>query len=203
MTKTQKQLQSEQTRQQIIDTAARLFASRGFDGTSMSDLASAAGLTKGAFYHHFESKDALFFAVVQSVQEKWVNAVGYEVMQATNALDQIMILLTNHAQLLRKEPTLCLVMHGLTAEMEEANPSFLTALHDVYKGMIAFIQELLQTGQAQQQVRSDIDAQLMAVNLVGLLRGVSCFGVLDDIGLDCVVVINGLKPVLFEGLRPR
>jgi hypothetical protein len=137
------------------------------------------------------------------VQEKWVNAVGYDVMQATNALDQIMILLTNHAQLLRQEPTLCLVMHGLTAEMEEANPNFLTALHDVYKGMIAFIQELLQNGQAQQQVRSDIDAQLLAVNLVGLLRGVSCFGVLDDIGLDCVVVINALKPVLLEGLRPR
>ena len=69
--------------------------------------------------------------------------------------------------------------------------------------MIAFIQELLQNGQAQQQVRSDIDAQLMAVNLVGLLRGVSCFGVLDDMGLDCVVVINALKPVLLEGLRPR
>ena len=122
MSKTQKQLQSEQTRQQIIDTAARLFASRGFDGTSMSDLAAAAGLTKGAFYHHFESKDALFFAVVQSVQEKWVNAVGYEVMQATNALDQIMILLTNHAQLLRKEPTLCLVMHGLDRRNGRGQP---------------------------------------------------------------------------------
>lgn len=203
MTKTQKQLQSEQTRQQIIDTAARLFASRGFDGTSMSDLAAAAGLTKGAFYHHFESKDALFFAVVQSVQDKWVNAVGTEVMQAPHALDQIMILLTNHARLLHQEPTLCLVMHGLTAEMEETNPGFLTALHEVYQGMIGFIQELLQRGQAQQQVRTDVDAQLMAVNLVGLLRGVSCFSVLGDMGLDCVAVIEALKPVLLEGLRPR
>ncbi len=203
MTKTQKQLQSEQTRQQIIDTAARLFASRGFDGTSMSDLAAAAGLTKGAFYHHFESKDALFFAVVQSVQDKWVNAVGTEVMQTSHALDQIMILLTNHARLLRQEPTLCLVMHGLTAEMEETNPGFLTALHEVYQGMIGFIQELLQRGQAQQQVRTDVDAQLMAVNLVGLLRGVSCFSVLGDMGLDCVAVIEALKPVLLEGLRPR
>jgi hypothetical protein len=42
----------------------------------------------------------------------------------------------------------------------------------------------------------------MAINMVGLLRGVSCFGVLDEMGLDCIAVINALKPVLIEGLRP-
>lgn len=203
MLKTQKQLQSEQTRQQIIDTAARLFASRGFHGTSMSDLASAAGLTKGAFYHHFESKEALFFAVVQSVREKWGKAVGYDVLQAQDALDQMMVLLDKHARLLRKEPTLCLVMHGLTAEMEDANPTFLEALHSVYQEMIAFIEGLLKNGQARQQVRDDIDARLTAINIVGLLRGVSCFGVLEAMGLDCTIVINALKPVLLDGLRPR
>jgi len=201
MTKNQKQLQSEQTRQLIIDTAARLFASKGFHGTSMSDLASAAGLTKGAFYHHFESKDALFFAVVQSVREKWEYAVGIEVVQSQNALDQVMILLTKHAQLLRREPTLCLVMHGLTAEMEETNPGFLEALHSVYSDMIGFIEQLIRNGQAQGQIRADVDARLMALNIVGLLRGISCFGLLNEMGLDCIQVIDALKPVLLDGLR--
>ena len=203
MARTQQQSQSAQTRRQIIDTAARLFASRGFYGTSMSELAAATGLTKGAFYHHFEDKDALFFAVVQSVREKWQNAVGREVVQAQDALDQIVILLDNHARLLRKEPTLCLVMHGLTAEMEDTNPSFLVALQKVYMDMISFIEELIKNGQARQQVRGDVDARLVAINIVGLLRGVSCFGILGEMGLDCVMVINALKPVLLDGLRPR
>jgi AcrR family transcriptional regulator len=203
MIKTQKQFQSEQTRQQIIDAAARLFASKGFNGTSMSDLASATGLTKGAFYHHFENKDALFFAVIQSVREKWRDAVGIEVAQAHNALDQIMILLDNHARLLRQEPTLCLVMHGLTSEMEDTNPSYLAALQSVYGDMIAFIEGIIRTGQAMRQVRDDVDARLIALNIVGLLRGVSCFGILGDMGLDCVRVIDALKPVLLDGLRAR
>jgi AcrR family transcriptional regulator len=201
MTRNQKQLQSEQTRQLIIDTAARLFASKGFHGTSMSDLASAAGLTKGAFYHHFENKDALFFAVIQSVREKWEHAVGIEVIQSQNALDQVMILLTKHAQLLRREPTLCLVMHGLTAEMEETNPGFLEALHSVYGDMIGFIEGLIRNGQARGQIRADVDARLMALNIVGLLRGVSCFGLLSDMGLDCETVIDAVKPLLLDGLR--
>lgn len=202
MAKNQKQLQSEQTQQLIIDTAARLFASRGFNGTSMSDLASAAGLTKGAFYHHFENKEALFFAVIQSVREKWQKAVGIEVFQTQNALDQLMILLSKHAQLLRREPTLCLVMHGLTAEMEATNPSFLAALQSVYVDMIGFIEELIRNGQTHGQIRADVNPRLIALNIVGLLRGVSCFGLLGEMGLDCIEVIDSLKPVLLDGLRP-
>ena len=202
MSKNQKQLQSEQTQQHIIDTAAKLFASRGYNGTSMADLAAAAGLTKGAFYHHFASKEALFFAVIQSVREKWQNAVGIEVVQSQNALEQIMILLTQHARLLRREPTLCLVMHGLTAEMEESNPELLAALQSVYRDMIAFIEDVIRSGQAQGQIRADVDARLIALNIVGLLRGISCFGLLGEMGLDCVQVIDALKPVLVNGLRP-
>jgi AcrR family transcriptional regulator len=203
MHQTQKQLQSEQTRQQIIDTAAPLFAGKGFHGTSMSDLTAATGLTKGAFYHHFESKDALFFAVVQSVQQKWQNAVGQEVLQVQNALDQLAMLLSSHARLLRKEPTLCLVITGLTAEMEDNNPGYVAALHGVYTALITFVEGIVQGGQATGQVRRDVDARLIAVNIVGLLRGVSCFGVLNDMGLDCEIVIRGVQPVLLDGLRPR
>jgi AcrR family transcriptional regulator len=41
------------------------FGRKGFYSTSVADLAQATGLTKGVLYHHFENKDALFFAVVQ------------------------------------------------------------------------------------------------------------------------------------------
>jgi AcrR family transcriptional regulator len=205
MTQNQKQLQSEQTRHRIIDTAVRIFARKGFHGTSMADLASAANLTKGAFYHHFESKDALFFAVVESVQEKWRDAVEHEVLQAENPLDQLMALLNSHAQLLHKEPTLCLVITSLTAEMEDngSASNFVAALHGVYSTLIGFIEDIIRRGQAQGQVRGDVDARLIALNIVGLLRGVSCFGVLSDMGLDCEMVIHAVSPVLLDGLRAK
>jgi TetR/AcrR family transcriptional regulator, cholesterol catabolism regulator len=47
----------EQTRQALIDAAVRLFGERGFHGTSVQELVDAAGVTKGAFYHHFGSKE--------------------------------------------------------------------------------------------------------------------------------------------------
>lgn len=44
-------------------TAAQLFRDRGFDATSVSDVARALGLTKAGLYHHFESKEALLFEI--------------------------------------------------------------------------------------------------------------------------------------------
>jgi len=52
--------QREQTRQRILDSAARLFALRGFDAVGLDDLMADAGLTRGAFYHHFRTKTEVY-----------------------------------------------------------------------------------------------------------------------------------------------
>jgi len=44
---------------ELLDTAMRLFASKGYDNTSISDVIAAVGVSKGAFYHHFTSKEEL------------------------------------------------------------------------------------------------------------------------------------------------
>jgi len=51
--------QAEENRKTVIDVASRLFRERGFDGVGLSELMAAAGLTHGAFYKQFASKDAL------------------------------------------------------------------------------------------------------------------------------------------------
>jgi AcrR family transcriptional regulator len=52
----------------ILEGARRLFAANGFDGTSIDDIAEAAGVAKGAVYHHFASKEAVFLRVLEDVQ---------------------------------------------------------------------------------------------------------------------------------------
>src|SRR5258708_31755469 len=54
------------TRAEILDHAARLFRLRGHAGTNIDDIMLAAGLTRGAFYAHFKSKDDLFAETVRA-----------------------------------------------------------------------------------------------------------------------------------------
>jgi AcrR family transcriptional regulator len=62
-------VQAEQTRQQILDTAQRLFAELGYDATSLQMIADEMGLTKAAVYYHFRAKsDILHAAMLPGIQ---------------------------------------------------------------------------------------------------------------------------------------
>lgn len=70
---------SDTTRAAILDAAHGLFVARGYAETSTPDIVAAAGLTRGALYHHFEDKRALFRAVA----EREAGAVAARIEQAT------------------------------------------------------------------------------------------------------------------------
>jgi AcrR family transcriptional regulator len=200
--KTQKQIQSEQTRQRIIQAATRLFARKGFYGTSIAHLAQAVGLTKGALYHHFENKDAIFFAVIASARDDWNREVARDVVQGEDAITRLSILLDEHTRRLDENDMLCLVLSSLMAEMEDANPGYATVIQEMYAELIGFIERIVQKGQAAGEIRSDLDARLLASSIVGVLRGIGCYPVLGQVGADRMAMTEMLKQMLFEGLRP-
>jgi AcrR family transcriptional regulator len=73
--KSRREMYSDATRAALLDEATRLFAERGFAGTSLEDVASACQVTRGAVYHHFAGKQALFEAVLDGQETKAVAEV--------------------------------------------------------------------------------------------------------------------------------
>lgn len=65
------QQRSEETRTKIIESAIKLFSNRGFNASSVDDICAEAGISKGAFYHHFETKQALFLALL----DRWLHSI--------------------------------------------------------------------------------------------------------------------------------
>lgn len=75
MTTTRRTRQAAATREVIVTEARTLFAERGYGGTSIDDILERAGVARGALYHHFDSKQAVFEAVYQQVHDEIVNRV--------------------------------------------------------------------------------------------------------------------------------
>jgi AcrR family transcriptional regulator len=68
--KGKKAMQGAATRQALLDAACALFGERGYSATSIDDVAHAANVTKGAFYHHYDGKQELFAGVYEQVKRE-------------------------------------------------------------------------------------------------------------------------------------
>jgi|SRR5215208_945333 len=69
------QQRSEETHTRIIESAIKLFSNRGYNKASVADVCAEAGISKGAFYHHFESKQALILTVLDGWLQTIDNAI--------------------------------------------------------------------------------------------------------------------------------
>jgi AcrR family transcriptional regulator len=84
-----KRLSADRRREQLLEVALRLFATSGFNATTMDEIAEAAGVTKPLLYQHFDSKRALYLELVDSVAESLLDAIGKAVAEADGPRQQV------------------------------------------------------------------------------------------------------------------
>jgi AcrR family transcriptional regulator len=82
------QQRSEETRQHILEAALKRFANHGYNAASVDDICTEAGVSKGAFYHHFPTKQALFLALLNG----WLDSIdaGFEAVQGATVPETLM-----------------------------------------------------------------------------------------------------------------
>ena len=129
-------------RDRILDAAMQVFRRHGFQRSSIEQTAEAAGLTRQALYHHFESKQALFRAVIEHVHEGAVAAELAAVSAAENAGSGLADIL----------------IAGLTARMKE----FIASFDGSPQGEEIFSEHLLQARDLYQKYAAHYAAQLAA-----------------------------------------
>lgn len=81
-----------QTKEAILENAISLFAQKGYAGTSMADLADHLGLSKAAIYHHFENKEALFHALVDSLADDMERLLEVHESESPSTFDRLNLL---------------------------------------------------------------------------------------------------------------
>jgi AcrR family transcriptional regulator len=83
---TRRAAQGQATRDHLVMVATRLFGEQGYDGTSIEDVLGAAGVSRGALYHHFAGKEALFVACLQLVEGRMTEGLLELIADAPTAV---------------------------------------------------------------------------------------------------------------------
>ncbi|MGH7837229.1 MAG: TetR/AcrR family transcriptional regulator [Candidatus Binataceae bacterium] len=82
-------IRQDNRRAKLLDAAAKFFSERGFHGTSMRDIAKAAGMLSGSIYYHFDSKEEMLLAVYEEGLRRVEDTVDRAVVDATEAWNRL------------------------------------------------------------------------------------------------------------------
>src|SRR3954465_559376 len=106
-------------RQQILDTAAGLFAARGFHGGSVAELGAACGISGPALYKHFPSKDAMLAEMLVEISEELLRVARGRVDASSDAGSALQGLVSWHVDFALRQKPLIVVQDRDWASLPE------------------------------------------------------------------------------------
>lgn len=151
--------------ERILAAAAALFSERGFDAVSVNDIAERAAVSKANVFHHFQSKNALYLAVLRDacrdsterLQRLGVDSGALAVRLADFAESQL-------KQMLEQSDVSRLVLRELLKDGERRGREL---AERVYGDNFAKLVDVLRGGQARGELRADVDPAMVATLLIG------------------------------------
>lgn len=192
----------QETRRRILDTAARVFAERGYLGTSLNELIKETGLAKGGFYFHFASKEALALACLQDRQEQWIGKVMAAAMQHERAIDQLTSIPHTLCDVYDQDPSFRCV-GKLSMELMENYPDLAPQVRPAMTAWVRLTSELLRRAQSEGDVRPELDpdtvAEVAVAGVVGVQEMANCLSA----GQDFRRRIDAFVPFLLDAISTR
>jgi AcrR family transcriptional regulator len=193
------QERSLETRASIVDAAVTLFANKGYDATGVAEICTAAGVSKGAFYHHFPSKQAVFLAIL----EDWLTALDMQLEQKLAESKDIPSGLVEMATITRDIFSAAgghLAMFIEFWSQSLHDPEVWKATVDPYRRYTQLFSGYIQRGIDEGSLRP-VNPDAAARMIVGLAVGTLAQGLMDPDSTDwgdtaissMEMIINGLK----------
>ena len=163
---------AERTKQFIIEKTGPVFNKKGFTGTSLNDIISVTGLTKGSIYGNFESKDEVALAAFDYNFELVVAHIRKKMEARTSIIDRLLVYPETYRNFL-KTPFLlngCPVANTST-EADDTHPLLKEKAANAMLFWRSSIERQLKVGIENRELKADINIQEVTSVLVGLIHG--------------------------------
>src|SRR5215467_10794620 len=160
-------MNSKKAKKSVFEVAAEVFHRKGYDNTSMSDVAEAAGLTKAGLYHHVSSKESLLFTVLDSGLDFTESYVMKPLESIADPLDRLKTMIDLHLRLVLEERNL--EVTGLLHECKTLSPGDRARIDKRKKEYVRMTTKLISDVVEQFDIK-DVNPKLAAFALLGMLN---------------------------------
>jgi TetR/AcrR family transcriptional repressor of nem operon len=182
--------QAAHNRERIVETAARLFREKGFDGIGVADLMKAAGLTHGGFYGHFASKEALLGEAAGRALDG--AGEGWQALMDRHADDPLGAVVRSYLSTAHRDtPGLGCAVAALGADIARAGPAVREAATARTRAQLDLLAGAAPGGSGEERRRRAIATYAAMIGAMVLARVVSDPALSDEI---LAAVIASLDP---------
>lgn len=160
----------DQSLARILDAAARVFATKGYWNSTLEEVATVAGFTKGAVYYHFKSKEHLLLKVLETIETRSIDATIEGVRHRGGSPSQQLASFVKHqTQWAAKHPEDLAVMILVSVEVSRAKSKVKSLMFRIYRKLGGFLETIIDAGKSTgefttQQNTKDIVLYLEAVH---------------------------------------
>jgi AcrR family transcriptional regulator len=156
------------SRQEILRTAARLFQQRGYDATSMNDVAAALKLSKGGLYHHFQSKDEILFEIMNHAMEITEERVLAPVRAVADPEERLRTLIRLHIEVVLspRDREITVMLH----ENHPLAPNLRKRINGRKKEYVHFMENLIAEVQRARRAKASVSPRAAAFALLGMIN---------------------------------
>jgi TetR/AcrR family transcriptional repressor of nem operon len=162
---------SERTRERLLQAAAREIYRSGFQSASLDTILAVAGVTKGALYHHFDSKEALGHAVVEEIIAPDVHGKWVRPLQSGKDPVDTLIGAVQSIPVRPGDVRGGCQLNNLAQEMSPLDAGFRKRLARIFDAWREAVASILREGQANGRVRRDVEPADAAALLIAMVEG--------------------------------
>ncbi|MGC4099945.1 TetR/AcrR family transcriptional regulator [Ferruginibacter sp.] len=163
---------AEQTRAFIIEKTAPLFNTKGYEGTSMSDMTAATGLTKGSIYGNFANKDEVALAVFDHNLQKVENIIRSEMAQYETAKEKLLVYIDVYENFLHYPfPEGGCPILNTAVEADDTHPALKKKAAAAINGWKNKIVQLIEKGVEAKEFCKGVDAEQTAITMIAAIEG--------------------------------
>jgi len=181
---------SSERRIEILEAALTIFVKKGYSETRMDDIVQELGLSKGAIYHHFQSKRDLFIALIEHWMDQYSPIETEGKLHARPSSEIIHHIARFTARLFQRNPNWFLVEPEIWS-FSNRDPEIRELSGQLYARMLESFETLVKRGIRYGEFK-DVNARLIAMSIMTSLHGMIWFALFkpNDLSLEEYVTLN-------------
>ena len=161
---------SKRRRQEVMDVAARIFHEKGYEATSIQEIAEEVGILKGSLYYYIDTKEDLLFGVIKEAYDAALNLIERLEQRDGDALELIEALVHGHAEVFAKNYVQSSVFFREFRALSDERQETIREAGDVY---IRFLVSEIRRGQRSGEIKSEINPRLAAIGIIGMMNSMA------------------------------